>query len=66
MNLDKREVIYIGDSRTDVLTGMNAGLDVVGVSWGFRGYDELKDANATYIINEPNELLELINIINTK
>ena len=66
MNLDKSEVIYVGDSHTDVLTGTNAGLDVVGVSWGFRGYDELKDANATYIINEPDELLELINKINTK
>lgn len=66
MQLSFDEVLYVGDSRTDVLTGMNANLKVVGVTWGFRGFNELKEANATYIIDKPSELLELIDKINLK
>lgn len=61
MGLDKSEVLYIGDSATDIKTASNAHLSSVGVDWGFRGYKELKSAGATYIVYKPLDILDLIN-----
>jgi phosphoglycolate phosphatase-like HAD superfamily hydrolase len=45
----------------DMKTGVNAGMNVVGVSWGFRPERELRDAGAQHIIGQPAELLALLN-----
>ena len=57
MNLSEKEVLYIGDSKTDMETGLNAGMDTIGVAWGFRGAAELKQNHATYIVEKPEEIL---------
>lgn len=57
---DINEAIFIGDSETDVQTAKNAGLPCVGVTWGFRTSDILKNEGADYLIDTPKELLEII------
>lgn len=54
------ECIFVGDSRMDVLTGVNSGAYPVGVLWGFRDKDELANAGAKAIISNPKELLAII------
>lgn len=54
------DVLYVGDSNVDVLTAHNAGLCVAGVSWGFRGRDELAEAGADIIVDTPAELTSCI------
>lgn len=61
MNLNKDEVIYCGDSPTDVLTASNAGIKVLSVTWGFRSEDKLKEVNPNNIIYKPTEIINLIN-----
>jgi len=58
MGLAPEEVLYIGDSKTDIQTGQNAGMDTVGVLWGFRDYEELVSHEATYIIETPEEIIK--------
>lgn len=60
MGLDPKEILYIGDSKTDLLTAKNADMHSVGVLWGFRSYDELAMYNATYIVNSPQEIVDII------
>ena len=60
MNLDKSEVLYVGDSDSDVNTAKNAGLKVVGCLWGFRDLKTLQDAGADIIIKNPKELLNYL------
>lgn len=36
MGIPKEEVLFIGDSKTDMETAKNADIDSVGVLWGFR------------------------------
>lgn len=58
MNLKSNEILYIGDSKTDMLTGINANMDTVGVLWGFRNEKELRKNQATYIVRSPVEILK--------
>lgn len=60
MNLSVNEILYIGDSKTDMETGQNAGMDTIGVAWGFRGAKELKEHHATYIVETPEEILTYV------
>ena len=60
LSLKVDECIFVGDSDVDMITANNANMKVVGVTWGFRDEKVLKENNATYIINTPNELLDLI------
>lgn len=54
------ECLYIGDTNTDMKTGNGAGMNTVGVTWGFRDRKELEENHAKYIINFPKELLALL------
>ena len=60
MGATPEETIYIGDSEVDIRTGHAAGMRTIGVSWGFRSREVLKEANAAYIVDTAQELLELI------
>ncbi|MBO5667421.1 MAG: HAD-IA family hydrolase [Firmicutes bacterium] len=58
--LTREEAIYVGDSDVDVVTAHNAGLFCVGVTWGFRGRQELEQAGAEAVIDTPEELWNFI------
>ena len=34
LGIAKKDAVFVGDSEVDVQTGLNAGLDVIAVSWG--------------------------------
>ncbi|HHT05275.1 MAG TPA: HAD family hydrolase [Hydrogenispora sp.] len=59
MELAANEVIYIGDSGTDIQTGKNAGMATAGVLWGFRTSAELEENGADYILRTPQEIITL-------
>ncbi len=60
LEADKSEVIYVGDSETDIETAANAGVRHIGVTWGFRDRDTLKRHGASDLIDAPLELMEYI------
>ncbi|MDY6226461.1 MAG: HAD family hydrolase [Clostridium sp.] len=59
-NVSKSECIYIGDSNVDVMTARNSGIKCIGVSWGFRGKEELAKAQADYLADNTIELKNII------
>ena len=60
MGLEPGEVLYVGDSGTDMKTGRNAGMDTVGVGWGFRGFPELEENGAVYLAETVQDILSLV------
>lgn len=56
----KEEVIYVGDTNTDMHTGLNAGVRTVGVLWGFRTREELEACGPWKIVSDPEELTQAI------
>ncbi len=57
---EKSEAVYVGDSDVDYLTAANADLDFIGVSWGFRGKEFLKNLGASVIADSAEELFDYI------
>lgn len=53
------ECLYVGDTNTDMQTGNAAGMETVGVLWGFRTRKELEENNARHIVEKPQEILKL-------
>ena len=60
MGVTKEECIYVGDSDVDIYTGHNAGMESIGVTWGFRSEALLREAGAEYICHTAEELLALL------
>ncbi len=58
--VNKDECLYVGDSEIDINTAKNARVKSVGVEWGFRGKGELESAGANYIVNKPEQILEIL------
>ncbi len=54
------EIIYLGDTNTDMQTAVAVGMFAVGVTWGFRDESELRDNGADAIITHPSELFSLM------
>lgn len=59
MELLPTEILYAGDSETDMQTGKNANMDTVGVLWGFRSREELEENGATYLAESTEDILKL-------
>ena len=59
MECKPEEILYVGDSKTDMQTGENAGMDTVGVLWGFRDKSELVQFKAAYIAENPEQIVSL-------
>lgn len=54
--VDKSDVLYIGDSGVDMQTGLNAGVETCGVTWGFRPRTELESFHPQHIVDSVDEL----------
>lgn len=57
LGVDKAECVHSGDSAVDVLTALNAGIDVIGCTWGFRTREELVSAGAKKLADKPEDIL---------
>ena len=60
LDVEKKDAVFVGDSEVDVQTGLNAGLDVIAVSWGFRSRQVVIEAGAKMIADDASELEKLI------
>lgn len=54
------DAVYIGDSEVDYATAVNAELDSIIVTWGFRDEAFLKQQGATVFAHEPEEISRIL------
>lgn len=59
-HIEKEACVYIGDSDVDIHTGHNAGIEAIGVLWGFRSEAVLREAGATLFADTPQALEALL------
>lgn len=60
LGMAAKEVLYLGDTATDMKTGKGAGAYTIGALWGFRKREELEEHHADAIIAHPMELLQYL------
>lgn len=52
-----QDILYLGDTSTDMCCARNAGMIPVGALWGFRTEDELRESGAIRCLSHPCEIL---------
>ncbi|NFS77160.1 HAD family hydrolase, partial [Clostridium botulinum] len=57
---DLSSVVMIGDRKHDIMGAKEFNIDSIGVLYGYGNYDELKKADANYIVKDLNELLNIL------
>ena len=57
---DKSDVVYVGDSDVDMITGNNAGVRTIGVTWGFRTKEELLLHSPWKTADSPEQIFEYL------
>lgn len=60
MHANPASTLFVGDSNVDIFTASNAQIDSCGVLWGFRTKQELIEAGATHIAQNPDALWNII------
>jgi phosphoglycolate phosphatase len=58
--ISNSEVVYCGDSDVDMLTGMNAGVKTIGVTWGFRTREELSSYSPWILADKAEDISDAI------
>lgn len=59
-NLTSDEIVYVGDTPTDIHTAHNAQMKSIGVLWGFRTKEELQEAGATFLAATPQDIWDIL------
>jgi phosphoglycolate phosphatase len=62
LHLKPSEIAFIGDSDTDMKTGVAAGTINIGVTWGYDTGDVLLEKGADYIVSGADELINLLKL----
>ena len=57
LGIEPSRIAFVGDTRIDMETAVNAGMYGVGVQWGFRAREELEGAGAKQIAGTAEELI---------
>ena len=64
LGVSMEECLYLGDTNTDMKTGINAGAVTVGVTWGFRDRAELESFSPAYIADHPSDVVQIVKDVN--
>lgn len=59
MKLNPAEIVYVGDTDTDMKTALAGGFYPAAVLWGFRPEEELKASGARFLAADPLDLINL-------
>lgn len=54
------EVVYVGDSGVDMHTARHAGVDAIGVAWGFRPRTELEEEHPLAVADEAGNVVDMV------
>ncbi len=60
-NFHPEDVIYVGDETRDIEAARKSKIKIISVTWGFNSPEILAAKNPDFLINDPQELITIIN-----
>ena len=60
LNIEKKSTVIVGDTINDIGLGVNAGINSIGVAWGYNSIEMLKNEGADFIVKNSKELFDII------
>ena len=60
LGMEPGDCWYVGDTSTDMNCGNAAGMETVGVLWGYRPREELTANGARHLVSDPMEIVDLV------
>ena len=60
LGVEKKYCVMIGDTINDIGLGVNAGINSIGVTWGYNDKNLLSSAGADYLVDDANQLSALM------
>ena len=61
-SLNKHECIMIGDTHYDIKGATDAGIDSIGVTYGYGNPDAMKEAGVTYMVDSVKEIGHILGV----
>ena len=61
LGVNAGECIWIGDSAVDIESAENFGCECIAVTWGFRSRESLLEREPDYIVDDPKDILKILN-----
>ncbi len=58
-NVTLQDIYYIGDTTGDIKEGKQAGVQTVGVTWGWHSKELMTTSQPDYLFDKPEDLLKL-------
>lgn len=62
LGVSPKEILYLGDTATDMQCALNAGMIPIGALWGFRTAEELQESGALQLLSHPVEVLDCLRL----
>jgi phosphoglycolate phosphatase len=59
-NIEKKSTVIVGDTINDIGLGVNAGINSIGVAWGYNSIEMLRNEGADFIVKDSKELFDTI------
>lgn len=66
LHVKAEEVVFIGDTKVDMQTAKAANITSIGVLWGFRDEEELRENGADFIAKTPSELIKILETLESR
>ena len=60
LNIEPKDFLYLGDTNTDMITAIEAGMYPVGATWGFRDAAELLEYGAEALAEKPEDVIKIL------
>jgi HAD superfamily hydrolase (TIGR01549 family) len=63
-SFNPQEVIYLGDEIRDIEAAKRTGIKIIAVSWGLQSRQSLAKYNPDFLIDQPEEIIEILKSFN--